>query len=527
MATTTEPSAIMIVTTERARPFPLRTIVLGSAGSLLMLVAALGAGAKLVHDPLLGRGPMSWVRYGHGLMLATALLYLGFGLVVWAWVKLGRHVLAGRVGTRAVLLAGAAWMAPLVISPPLFTRDVYSYIAQGTLPLYGLDPYVFGPISLNVENVVQNVHDFWVTTPAPYGPLFILVAKGVMWVTGTNMIVSVVLMRLVLMIGLGLLLWSLPGLVRHLGGSLPVTAWLVVAGPMTVVHLVGGPHNDLLMIGFMAAGTLCVLDRRHVLGVLLVTMAAAIKATAAIALPFLVWVWAGHLSSKPWRNFVRAVAGALAVFVLTFAVLTFAAGVDLGWLLSLGASSKIVNWLSLPTGIGELIHAGIGIFVDVNKSWVVNIVRAIGGLALLVFMVRQWWQARHGGPDAVRRAGIVLLAVAVLSPATLPWYLTWGFVLVAAIAWQRRHLAVVVGVAVFLVLTYSPAGEDQLYKPLYLLGALAISVLAGISLLHPDPLRLSTSPRPAGPSLLDVLKGAFRTVNVSKESFKAWLRDTR
>jgi alpha-1,6-mannosyltransferase len=121
----------------------------------------------------------------------------------------------------------------------------------------------------------------------------------------------------------------------------------------------------------------------------------------------------------------------------------------------------------------------------------------------------------------------VLVAVAVLSPATLPWYLTWGFVLVAAIAWQRRHLAVVVGVAVFLVLTYSPAGEDQLYKPLYLLGAFAISVLAGISLLHPDPLRLSTSPRPTGSSPLDVLKGAFRTVNVSKESFKAWLRDTR
>jgi alpha-1,6-mannosyltransferase len=290
-----------------------------------------------------------------------------------------------------------------------------------------------------------------------------------------------------------LLLWSLPGLVRHLGGRLPVTMWLVVAGPMTVVHLVGGPHNDLLMIGFLAAGTLCVLDRRHVPGIVLVTMAAAIKATAAIALPFLVWVWAGHLRSTAWRNFLRAAACALATFVLTFAALTVIAGVDLGWIMTLGTSSKIVNWLSIPTGIGELIYKLIGIFVDVNKSWVVNIVRAVGGLLLLVFMVRQWWLARGGGPDAVRRAGVVLLAVAVLSPATLPWYLTWGFVLIAGIAWWRGQLAVLVGIAVFLVLTYTPAGEDQLYNGLYMLGAIAVSVLAGISLLRPDPFRLSTS----------------------------------
>jgi alpha-1,6-mannosyltransferase len=484
-STTAEP------TPRHPSPLPLRTIALGTVGSLMILICAVGAAGKLVHDPLIGRGPLSWVRYGHGLALATMIIYLGFLLLVWAWVRLGRDVLAKRVGSRAVLVASACWMAPLLISPPLFTRDVYSYIAQGALALHGFDPYVVGPVALHIEHVVQNVHPFWQDTPAPYGPLFIMMAKGVVWATGANVILGVIVMRLVLMLGLGLLLWSLPGLTRHLGGRLPVTLWLVIAGPMMVVHMVGGPHNDLIMVGLLAAGTLCVLDRRHVLGVVLVTMAAAVKATAAIALPFLVWVWAGHLTSTPLRNFVRAVAAAMATFVLTFAALTLVAGVDLGWTLTLGTSSKIVNWLSIPTGIGELVYKLIGIFVDVNKSWVVNIVRALGALVLLVFMVRQWWRARDGGADAVRRAGVVLLAFAVLSPATLPWYLTWGFVLVAGIAWQRRQLAVLVAVAVFLVLTYSPAGEDLLYAPLYLLLAVGVSVLAGVSLLRPDPLRLS------------------------------------
>ena len=92
-------------TDRRAPVFPVRTVTLGTIGSLLIFVSALGAGAILAQDPLVGSGPFSWIRYGHGRMLATLVLYTGFALVVWAWVLLGRHVLAGRVGARPVLVA--------------------------------------------------------------------------------------------------------------------------------------------------------------------------------------------------------------------------------------------------------------------------------------------------------------------------------------------------------------------------------------------------------------------------------------
>ncbi|WP_233158001.1 polyprenol phosphomannose-dependent alpha 1,6 mannosyltransferase MptB [Actinokineospora bangkokensis] len=481
-------------TEQRTGPLPKRTIALGTLGSLLILISAFGAAGILVHDPVLGHGPLSWLRYGHGQMLATGVLYLGFSLVVWAWVRLGRHVLAGRVAPRTVLLAAGCWIAPLLVSPPVFTRDVFSYIAQGTLPLFGHDPYVVGPIVLDMQSVVQNVHPFWQTTPAPYGPMFILLAKGVAAVTGSNMIAGVVLMRLVLMIGLGLLLWALPGLVRHLGGNLATTYWLAIAGPMTVVHLVGGPHNDILMVGFLAAGTLCVLDRKHVLGVFLVTLGVAVKATAAIALPFLVLVWAAHLGGATrgfnTRNFLRAGALAVATFVATFAAVTLVAGVNLGWIQALQAPTMIVNWLSIPTAVGEAVNTVVNVFVDTNKSWFVNTTRVLGALAFLAIGVRQWWLSRAGGSDAVRRMAFVLFAVAVLSPATLPWYLTWGFVIAAALPWQRRQLAILVAAAVFLVLTYSPAGEDMLYNWPFIACALAAAVLAGFSLLRVDPLGL-------------------------------------
>src|SRR5256885_4118768 len=106
MATTTEPSSPVTAGTDdqtaspaeprakRGAPLPIRTIALGTLGSLLILAGALGAAGILVHDPILGNGPLSFMRYGHGQELASLILYAGFGLVVWAWVRLGRHVLA-------------------------------------------------------------------------------------------------------------------------------------------------------------------------------------------------------------------------------------------------------------------------------------------------------------------------------------------------------------------------------------------------------------------------------------------------
>ena len=80
------------------------------------------------------------------------------------------------------------------------------------------------------------------------------------------------------------------------------------------------------------------------------------KASALVALPFLVWVWAGHLPSTRWRNFARACAGAVGVFAAVFAAVTLLAGVNLGWVTMINASSRLVNWLSPPTAAGELLH---------------------------------------------------------------------------------------------------------------------------------------------------------------------------
>ncbi|WP_214608566.1 hypothetical protein, partial [Mycobacterium tuberculosis] len=43
---------------------------------------------------------MSWLRFGHGLVLSSILLWTGVGVMLLAWLGLGRRVLAGEAQPR-------------------------------------------------------------------------------------------------------------------------------------------------------------------------------------------------------------------------------------------------------------------------------------------------------------------------------------------------------------------------------------------------------------------------------------------
>ncbi|HUO40934.1 MAG TPA: alpha-(1-_6)-mannopyranosyltransferase A, partial [Mycobacterium sp.] len=69
---------------------------LGMLGAALITVGGLGAGSTKPHDPLLESLHLSWLRFGHGLVLSSIVLWSGVGLMLIAWLALGRHALAGK-----------------------------------------------------------------------------------------------------------------------------------------------------------------------------------------------------------------------------------------------------------------------------------------------------------------------------------------------------------------------------------------------------------------------------------------------
>lgn len=460
-----------------------RVLLLGSAGSVLVALGAFGAGATLLHDPVLAGTPFDALRYGNGRSLATAVLYLGVVLMLTAWVLLGHAVHRGQADTRRVLRAIGAWSGPLLLAPPLFSTDLYTYLAQGAVAHAGLDPYTNVPADVPGP-IIDNAAGEWMTIPSPYGPLFILLVKSVVGVTGDNLILGALLTRLVIVIGLGLLCVWLPRLCRHLGARPDRALWIGVANPLVLLVLVAGAHNDLLMGGLLVAGTVFVLAHAPVRGFALVAMAVAVKVTAAVALPFLVWVWVVHRSrgQHPTSSgFARTTAAAVSIVVTAFGSCTLLAGVDLGWIGALSGNSDLEPWLSVPTALGKLTQAGLSLFTDVESGRLIAGFRLVGWGALATLVGWLWWRSRAGGATAVKGAAQALLATALLAPVTLPWYFTWSLALGAAVTWPATRIAAVAAISVWLTLSTHSDGKTLL--PPWGFGAVLVaSVLIGLAL---------------------------------------------
>lgn len=462
---------------------------LGFLGAVLITTGGLGAGSTRQHDPVLESIHMSWMRFGHGLVLSSILLWVGVGLMLIAWLRLGRHCLAGATTEFTMRATTAFWLAPLLLSVPVFSRDTYSYLAQGALLRDGLDPYAVGPVG-NPNSLLDDVSPIWTITTAPYGPAFILVAKLVTMIVGNNVVAGTMLLRLCMLPGLALLIWAAPRLAHHLGTDGAKALWICVLNPLVLIHLMGGVHNEMLMVGLMAAGIALTLQRRHVAGITLLTIAIAVKATAGLALPFLCWVWMRHLREdrgwRPVRAFGTAVLASLTICVVGFAVLSLAAGVGLGWLTALAGSVKIINWLTVPTAAANLIHAFTSGLFAVQFYTVLRIARLIGIIVILVSLPVLWWRFRRDDRDALLGIFGVMVVVVLFVPAALPWYYSWPLAVVAPLAQSRRAMAAIAGFSTWIMVIFKPDGSHGMYSWLHVGLATAAAVGAWYS-LHREP----------------------------------------
>lgn len=492
-----------------------KAALLGFFGAIMITFGGFGAGGVRKRDPLLEAMHLSWLRFGHGYALSTICVWAGVLMMITAWVRLGRatlgHGSGGGVRLNELRAIVGIWIAPLLLAVPMFSRDAYSYLAQGALLRDGFDPYQVGPVA-NPGVLLDNVSTVWTTTTAPYGPVFLLLGRAITTVTGDSVVAGTIALRLVMLPGLVLMMWAVPYLTKHLGGKPTVALWLAVLNPLVLIHLIGGVHNEMLMVGLMCAGIALVLERHHVAGIVVVAIGVAIKATAGVALPFLVWIWMLHERDRRAENAQRAgtdsddrevlphpammfakIAGlGLTVFAVVFAAASAIAGVGIGWLTALSGSKKIINWLSLPTVLAHMTTWVTPFTLDP----VLEVTRLLCMLTLVGLLAWTWWRFKHGERDAVFGILIAFVAIVILSPAALPWYYSWPLALAAGFALSTGTLMALVGVCTWLMLVFNPDGSIGLYNFWHVAAATFASVVAAVSLRTVDPLRLRSTPRP-------------------------------
>ncbi|MFF0821096.1 polyprenol phosphomannose-dependent alpha 1,6 mannosyltransferase MptB [Micromonospora haikouensis] len=416
----------------------------GLLGAALLAVAGWLGGAL---PDLTGGTPAQVWRGPHGPAVLGCWL-AGTALMVGAWWALRDGAPSGRW---AYTTAGL-WLLPLLATPPLGSRDVYSYACQGWSYAHGRDPYRLGVAAAGCP-WLDSVAPIWRDTPAPYGPLFVLLAALAVTVGG-GLAAAIAFLRLYAVAGVLLAAYCLPGLARAAGVPVRRAAWLALATPLVGVHLVAGAHNDAVALGLLLAG-LRVLVRRPgkppappgplVLAGVLLGLAVAVKATAVVVLPFA--ALAAVRGRCTWRALLRdgslLAGGVLAALLAT----SVASGLGLGWVEGLARSGDSAQWTSPPTAVGFV--------VDYAGEWAgrrpdaVPVTRAAGLLLLAAALVAlwcwAWWSLRRldavphgaGAPAAARPrvellgAGLALAATVALSPVFHPWYAIWPLTLLA------------------------------------------------------------------------------------------------
>ena len=427
-----------------------RPALIGLVGTGLIALAASLPGA-----PFADKVPGAWffgapsndpsgaVVQASGLLLFIELAcgFAGLLLLVRAWLAITRNVM-GATGVRPWRLARilALWSVPLLVAPPLFSDDIYSYAAQGEMVGLHISPYLYGPGVLGATPFESLAQGYWINAPSPYGPLFTGLEGDIVRVAGYRVLLSLVLLRLLAVVGVGLAAVFLPSLARSADRDPGSAFALGLLNPLVLLFLIGSGHNDALMIGLLLAGLALARTHHPYIGIVLCALAGAIKlpgiiGVAAIALTC---AWAAPSTRRRLTSLARSVL----ITAATFETVSLPFGVGWGWVHNLGATADFPNWLT-PSDLLAIATSHLAGLLHVQLS-----VASLDGPYHLVGLgvagvIGLWAFYQLPKLGMLRSIGISLLAIVLLGPSVQPWYLVWG-IAILAVAHRTRTTTIII-----------------------------------------------------------------------------------
>lgn len=503
-----------------------RIRLFGTTGAVLILIGSLGTGMMpVLQNPIVGMRVLSLPSRMYSTALTVSIG--GTMMLVLAWILLGRfaigrysvEVAENRSPARRMTRAQAdrtlaMWIVPLLFAPPLLSKDVYSYLAQSAIAYRGMDPYTYSPLrGLGVDHALTlSVPNLWKDTPAPYGPLFLWIGEQITMLTGENITAGIVLHRVVALAGVAMIVWALPRLARRCGVSAVAALWLGALNPLVILHLVGGIHNEALMIGMMLVGMewsfraiYGVAPLRDgwrpsragwllVAGIAIIAASAMIKVASMLALGFvgvaLARRWGATLPAlrnAPWRSWwsrskttVRALAASAAfsgvVTATVIVLICLGTGLGFGWTSTLSTGGIVRSWMSMPTLL-SVVAGRIGLWLGLGEQTqaILDVARPIGQLIAAAFVVRWLLACVAGRIHPLGGLGIAMATFVVFFPFVQAWYLLWAIIPLAAWATTRWFRVGTVVISAIIAVVVMPTSSDT--PPLVVAQGLATGLL--------------------------------------------------
>ncbi|MHA2789022.1 polyprenol phosphomannose-dependent alpha 1,6 mannosyltransferase MptB [Corynebacterium sp. S7] len=443
--------------------------ILGTVGALLIGLGGLGGGALPVVENPFGALPLGDIM-ARMLQTSSALVLIGVAMMVTAWVMMMPFITGNKtnftVSSGVVMRTFVAWTLPLIFTAPLFTQDIYSYLAQGSIVAQGMDPYEAGPVQLlGTENhLARSVPFIWADSPSPYGPVALGIAAIISIITRDSILLGVLSHRIVSIAFLLGASWAISALAKRCSVNPATALWLGILNPLTILHLVGGIHNESVMLGLVLIGMevgLRGIDRISetghnttgwalvILSGILISCAGMVKVTGFVALGFTGMALARKCGG--WTGLIRAIVVQVLVLVGTIGAVSWVTGIGLGWISGQGGAATIRSWLSISTDIG-VIFGFIGMLLGLgdHTDAVLVFTRGVCALIAATFVVRMLWATFRGSIHPVGGLGVSMFVMVILFPVVHPWYMLWAILPLAA--WANRNFfryAVVVYSALF------------------------------------------------------------------------------
>jgi alpha-1,6-mannosyltransferase len=315
---------------------------------------------------------------------------------------------------------------------------------------YGINPYFHGPQTIALDSLYPYVGAKWVASPTVYGPVFTLLSGLLAPASIAVNVLAFKALAIAATLGTVALLWR-SALLRGLN---PVrSAALFGLNPLVAVYGIGGGHNDLLMLLALSGAVYALLAQREHEGGALIALAAGVKLTAGLVLPFALAARGADGSSHRRRRIAAGTLAAVVLIALVSAAAFGAGPLQLPTLLqrsqSAGDWHSIPGLISIKLGLGSLGH-GAGIALGLTFA------------AACAWLLRAVWR---GTLDWIDGAAWATLALLVTASSLLPWYVVWLLPL-AGLSRDRRlwgAALILTGVVQTLqLIDYVPHGASSL-----------------------------------------------------------------
>jgi Glycosyltransferase family 87 len=406
------------------------TLFLGSAA----------LGAWFLIGPLFGSAPyyrVGYKRTTYEYSTFILLLFIPYSLALVAWWR------GSRVSAK-LLLGGAVFLHVLVLFAPLpQSQDFYQYLFYGRMAaVHGANPFVVSPSVFWADPWFPWIR--WNTQTSVYGPVWILLSAGVVKasvaVAGKSLSSAYAGMKLVILaLDVGIMA-SIVALTRSTRDSAGSVGWglLVYAwNPLVLVTVPIGGSADTAVAAALVAALLARRRGRSGLATVLLSVAALVKAYAAIGLVLHVVLIARE---RGMRRAIGHAAGGLGLIAAAYA--PYWAG--LSTFRAIGTITANTN--QTLTGTIQRVVFAFVLHVIGYHYWYTGagvIVRVLAGALMVAITV---WAIRRTRDERTLWTGAltVMAAYMLLTPWFLYWYLLAPLAMVAVLPWNRLTVPILV-----------------------------------------------------------------------------------